>query len=455
MIRTTCVLGAVLTLCAIGPPAGGQSASSEVALADDVGSLVRQLDANSSAERRAAERALYELATETGGDAQAVLDALPMVNDRMPAAVRSGIGRIRRRIEKTLAERAAEATRVTLTVKDTPLTEVLKQIGEQTGNQLSDSRSQFGNADASQKVSIELQDEPFWPAIDRLLDAANLGVYAYGGDYELSLVAREPGVRPRFGGAAYAGPYRIEPLRVVSTRGLRTTGEASLDVEVEVAWEPRLQPIAVSQPMSDLTAKVDGGATLSVLRPEQSIDVEVTPGTQGVEMTLSFVLPERATEQITTINGRLETVIPGRQTDFRFEAIGAESRPRGQQQGDATVSLERFTKSGPIWELHMRLTMANAGDAFASHRGWVFQNLSYLTDADGARIEHAGFETVLQTANEVGLVYLFDLRDMEASAADAIEGAEADPRRLAWVYRSPVSIVSLRVEYELKDIQLP
>lgn len=452
MIRTKRVIGILLFLSVSSSAVLAQSAESGQAVSSRVAELVQQMDADRSADRRAAEQALYDLAVSEAGDAQSVLDALPVINDRMPPAVRSGIARVKRRIEKTLAERASEATRVTLSAKDQPLAEVLQQIAAQTGNLLADDRARFGG-ESTQKVTIELQDEPFWSALDRLLDQAELSIYAYGGDYELTLVAREPGVGDRVGAAAYGGPFRFEPVRVVSTRGIRASGEASLDVEMEVSWEPRLQPIAISQPMADVRAKADGGATLSVRRPEQSIDVEVTPGTQGVEMTLSFVLPERSTESIATLAGRMETVIPGRQADFRFEGVGSATRPVRQQQGDATVSLERFVKKGPIWELHMRLTMDNAADAFASHRGWVFQNLSYLTNADDARIEHAGFETVLQTENEVGLVYLFDLRDME-TAADGKE-AEADPRRLTWVYRSPVSIVTLPVEYELRDIVLP
>lgn len=429
----------------------GQSADSSTSLDSRVAELVRQLDADRSDERRSAEQSLYDLATEAGADAQGVLDLLPTTTDRMPPAVRSGITRVRRRIEKALAERAIEATRVTLSADEEPLESVLKQISEQTGNRISDDRARFGGA--SPKVTINFEDEPFWSVIDRLLDSVDLSIYAYGGDNALSLVSREPNVGKRAGAAAYGGPFRFEPLRVVSTRGIRASSEASLDLEMEVSWEPRLQPIALSQPMSDVQATSDGGAPLSVRRPEQSIDVEVTPGTQGVEMTLSFVLPERSTEKIATLKGRMDTIIPGRQADFRFEGVGAATRPVRQQQGDATVSLERFVKQGPIWELHMRLKMASAGDALASHRGWVFNNLSYLTNADGARIEHAGFETVLQTEDEVGLVYLFDLRDLEATGEG--EAGEADPRRLTWVYRSPVSIVTLPVEYELKDIVLP
>lgn len=453
MIRVVGMFALLLFVGVSVSVAGAQSpgsAAEETRLADRIAALVAQLDANRAPQRRAAEQTLVDLAA--GDDAEEVLALLPAANDRMPPSVRSGLKRVRRRIEKSLAELAVEATRVTIDADAEPLADVLRSIGDQTGNRLSDGRSRFGGGGARTPVSLMLDDEPFWPAVDRLLDAAKLDVYAYGGDYELSLVARGDGVGPRFGRAAYAGPFRFEPVRVVATRGLRSTSEASLDVLLEVSWEPRLQPIALSQPMRGVAVKSESGAPLSARQPERQIDVEVTPGTQGVEMTLSFVLPDRSTERIASLAGELDALVPGRQADFRFEAVGAATSPVKRQRGDATVSLERFKRSGPVWELRMRLRLDNATDAFASHRGWVFQNLSYLETADGARIEHAGFETVLQTENEVGLVYLFDLADLES----AEEGeAGIDPRRLTWVYRTPVSVVSLPVKYELSEILLP
>ncbi|TWT47655.1 hypothetical protein [Botrimarina hoheduenensis] len=428
------------------------STSASESLSNRVAELVEGLNADRAAERRQAEDSLYELAMGPSGSGEAVLNALPPTNDRMPPSVRSGIQRIRRRVELTLAERAAEATRVTLNAEKMPLAQVLRAVGEQTGNQLAESSGR-NSPRMLNRVTLRLENEPFWPAIDKIMDAARTNIYPYGGGSELSVVQREDSQSDRFGRAAYSGPFRFETLRVVATRGVRTPTEASLDVDIEIAWEPRLQPIALSQPMDEVRVVAKSGAPLSVRQPERSIDVEVTPGTQAIEITLPLILPSRSAVAIASLRGKIDALVPGRQADFRFEAVGATDRPIRQQQGDATVSLERFKRNGPVWELHMRLKMDQAGDAFASHRGWVFQNLSYLTDADGARIEHAGFETILQSANEVGLVYLFDLSDLEALSAAG--DPPSDPRRLTWVYRTPVSIVSLPVEYQLGEVLLP
>ena len=56
-------------------------------------------------------------------------------------------------------------------------------------------------------------------------------------------------------------------------------------------------------------------------------------------------------------------------------------------------------------------------------------------------VEPAGFETVLQSEREIGLVYFFNL-------PDSLEN-------YTWVYRTPASIVRVTVPYELRDIPLP
>ncbi len=88
----------------------------------------------------------------------------------------------------------------------------------------------------------------------------------------------------------------------------------------------------------------------------------------------------------------------------------------------------------------MRFALDEANGALQSHRDWVFQNLSYLVDKDGKRIENAGLETTRQAPNEVGAAYLFDVQRLDG---------------LTWVYETPAAIVDLPVEYELKDIALP
>jgi hypothetical protein len=418
-----------------------QSANDEN-LARDINRLVQQLNHDRAAERDAAESKLLELAGDTTAATDKFLALLPEDNDQMPLAVRERLTHIRQQLEDRVAKVAVEATTITLSAKEMPLADVFAAIEKQTGNKLADNREQDSDAPdgAANGITIELKAEPFWPAVDQILDKANLGIYSYGGEDSLSIVTRASDERPRHGAANYAGPFRIDILEVQSQRNLRQPQRQSLKLQMEIAWEPRLRPIALSQPVADVKATTDSGQELQVSQPDAVLDVEVPAGTQAAEIVLPFGLPPRDAKRITTLRGKLRALVPGRQVKFQFDDL-ANASGKSQRRGGVQVTLDNVRKNNAIWEVHMRLTLDEDNDALQSHRGWAFQNLSYLVDKNGEQIDNAGFETTRQTANEVGLAYLFDL-------PEGIDG-------LTWVYETPAAIVELPVEYELKDIELP
>jgi hypothetical protein len=125
---------------------------------------------------------------------------------------------------------------------------------------------------------------------------------------------------------------------------------------------------------------------------------------------------------------------------FRFDDL-MTSIGKSERRGGVQVTIDDVRKNNAIWEVHMRLSLDEDNEALQSHRGWAFQNVSYLVGTDGEPIDNAGFETTRQTRNELGVAYLFDL-------PEGIEG-------LSWVYETPAAIVEMPLEYELTDIELP
>jgi hypothetical protein len=91
--------------------------------------------------------------------------------------------------------------------------------------------------------------------------------------------------------------------------------------------------------------------------------------------------------------------------------------------------------------VRMRVKFDEAGDALASHRGWIFRNEAFLEDPDGEQIPCDTLETTMQTRDEVGLAYLFVL--------------DEPPAKLKFVYKTPGAILGKTFQYELKDIPLP
>jgi hypothetical protein len=418
------------------------STQSETELAQQISRLVQQLDDDRAAQRDAAESKLLELAGTTADEIDRFLELLPEENDQMPLGVRDRLTSIRELVEDRVAKAAVISTKITLSANKMPLAEVFAAIEKQTGNRLADNR-QGDSPDAaamSGNVTIELTDEPFWPAVDQILDQLGLSVYNYGGMDALSLVSRPEYEGKRYGTAVYSGPLRFEVLELQSQRNLRQPDRKSLKVQLEVAWEPRLRPIALSQPVDDVSATTDKGATLSVSQPDAVMDVEVPDGTQAAEIILPFELPARDATKLASLKGRLRALVPGRQVKFEFSDL-ARAAGKTQRRGGVQVTLDDVRKNNAIWEVHMRMALDEANSALESHRGWVFQNKSYLVGADGEPIENVGLETTRQSRNEVGVAYLFDL-------PSGING-------LTWVYETPAAIVELPVEYEIKDIELP
>jgi hypothetical protein len=409
-------------------------------LARQISRLVSQLNDDRASERDAAETKLSELAGITTAQVDRFLKLLPKDTEQMPVAVRDRLARIRKQVEDRAAKAATAATTVTLDAKQMPFAEVISAIEKQTGNRFIDNREQQGDQSANIRINVNLKNERFWPALDQILDQSKLGIYSYGGKDALSIVSRDPADGPRVGRANYIGPFRLEVTDVQADRSLRQLKQSSLKLQLEVAWEPRLRPIAITQPAADLKATTDAGGQLTVAQPEANLDVEVPNGTQAAEITLPFKLPPRNVTRITVLHGKLHALVPGRQVKFRFDDL-AHAAGKTQRQGGIQVTVDDVRKNNAVWEVHMRVALDESNGALQSHRAWVFQNLSYLVGKDGKPIENAGLETTRQTKNEVGNAYMFDV-------PNGLDG-------LTWVYETPAAIVDLPIEYEIKNIDLP
>jgi hypothetical protein len=428
-----------------GPPAAAPvptASAIDPQLARQVSRLVGQLNDDHAAERDAAEKKLLELAGTSAAQSDRFLQALPQDMQRLPLALRDRLGRIRQQIEDRAAKAATAATTVTLSANGMAFKDAIAAIEKQTGNKFIDNRDQQpgqpGAAEA--RINITLKDDKFWPALDEILDQAKVGIYSYGGKDALSLVARDPQERPRHGHADYVGPFRAEVTEAHGIRNLRQPNQTVLKLLLEVAWEPRLRPIAITQPIADLKATTDADKPLAVAQPDANLDVEVPNGTQAAEIALPFALPPRDVKKIKSLQGKLRALVPGRLAQFKFSDL-AKAAGKSQKQGGVTVTVDDVRKNNAVWEIHMRLALDEDNGALQSHRAWVFQNASYLLDKDGKRIDNAGLETTQQSKNEVGNAYMFDL-------PNGLDG-------FTWVYEAPAAIVDLPVEYEIKDIDLP
>jgi hypothetical protein len=411
----------------------GQAGADDAALAAEVHKLVKRLDAPEKAIRDGAEDRLLELGPP-------VLALLPEPGPDDPAETRQRLARIRQKLQQSTADAAAEGTRVTLHGR-MPLSKALAALQAASGNRIADARRKLGGPLADPQIAVAFEKTPFWSALDTLLDQAELAAYPFGQEGAIQVVARPPGQLPRRGRAALAGPFRIEPVRVMARRNLRTAARAILMVTLEVAWEPRLRPIGLKQRLADITARDELGRPLAVEGPQAETEALLGRDALAVEMDVPLALPAPPPRQIASLTGSLQAIVPGKVETFRFANLLGTKNKVTQRIAAATVVLDQVRKNGDTWEVYLRVRFDDAGAALESHRNWILNNEACLEGPDGKLIAPNAVEPTERTGNEAGFRYLFDLKQ--------------SPAGMALVYKTPGSIITRDFPYELRDIPLP
>lgn len=403
-------------------------------LADTVRQLIRDLDAGQKARREDAEKQLLALGPRA-------LDYLPENTDRMSAEAGQRLDRVREKLEKNAAANSLEPTTVTVS-GEKPFSKILALIEEQTGNKIVDLRSEFGQDTGDPDLKVDFDKTPFWPAFDRVLDDAELTIYPYASEQGgLGITSRGESVLPRRGAAVYSGAFRIEGTEFVARRDLRDPMSHVLNLTLEASWEPRLSPIVITYPAGSITALGDQGQPLATNDSAGDMQMPVNNDDKLVEVPIQFDLPERDVRRIASLKGKLTAMLPGRVETFRFTNLDKTKRVDRKRAG-VTVALESVRKNGAVWEIRMLLIFDKATGALESHlsTGWVSNNFAALEDAKRQAISYAGLETTRETETEVGVAYYFDVPSLKG---------------YTFVYKTPTAIISLPIEFELKDLELP
>ncbi|MBL9124090.1 MAG: hypothetical protein JNG90_10695 [Planctomycetaceae bacterium] len=427
---STSWLLAALLLVAQG--AETPEAPDKAALERTVIGLARELDAPERAKRDAAEQKLLELGAPA-------LEVLPPSSARSSAELKQRLDRVRAVLEMARAEAFAQASHVTL-AGEHKLSEILAALEKQTGNRVYDYREQFGQDATDPTLKVAFDKTPFWAAIDQLLDDAGLTLYAYADQPGLAVVNRGGAQLQRAKRAFYSGAFRFEPVEFASRRDLRNPENASLSLSLEISWEPRLVPLAIKQPLDDVEAVDDQGNKLAVSTAEGELEAPLDRGAVAVELPIPFALPPRSAAKIAKFTGTLTALVPGGLEKFTFTDL-EKARNVEQRKAGVAVTLEHVRKNNQVWEARVRLRFDNRTGALESHRNWLASAQIYLVGADGKQIVPDASETTVSNEEELGMAFLFD-------RPQGVAG-------LSLVYQAPAVILTLPVEYELKDLELP
>lgn len=284
------------------------------------------------------------------------------------------------------------------------------------------------------------QDEmPFWPALDQVLDQAELDIDFYGGDAQSLRLRPRRGGRPgRVDSASYAGIYRLEPTIVTSRRVLRQNDLSGLSVEVELAWVPGIWPIGVTLPLDQLAAELDDAQVIRGGSEGGSLDIAINRGVPMARLHLPLRLPGGAPTEITALRGQIRSMLPGKAHRFEFPLHTVSVT---QTNGAVTVQLEDVRRNGDIHEVRLGVDFRSPGAAMESHRRFLLDNEIFVVRGDGTRAEQLGYQLHRQSETGIGIAYIFDL------------GLAVDEATL--VYETPTAIVQEEIEFTLPNIPLP
>jgi hypothetical protein len=401
---------------------------------EKVEQLVRKLDARiDRADRVEAEKELI-------GMGATILPFLPEIDASTSAEKKDRLARIRSELEKGSTVQSADASTITLS-GNMSFGEILAEMKKQTGNEVLDFRNRLGQPDENLRLDVDFKDEPFWKAIDSILDQAGLTVYIFSGELrKLALVSKTGGDRDRTGTGDYSGPFRVEATELFAQRNLRNPANEGMRIRLEVLWEPRLAPLLIRQPYENITIIADDGNELASTAPQGTAEIPVQSTVSSVDIVVPIELPDRAATKIKSLTGTFYALVPGQEVQFEFEELEG-ARGIVKQQSGVTVTLDRITKNRDIYEIRIRVKLSDSSEQMQTHLDWAASNVVQLIANDGRRFEDPNFERYLERENEIGFAYLFPLDD--------------EIKNYKLVYKTPASMIEVPVKYELTDIELP
>ena len=231
---------------------------------------------------------------------------------------------------------------------------------KQTGNTIADQRERLDQQSGDPMIKVDFQQVPFWQALDQVLDQTDLTVYPYVEQDAVGFENRPEGDLPRTKRqVSYSGAFRMEAMELLGKRNLRNGEDRRLQLTMEVAWEPRLDPITIQQRMSDIKALDDAGNVIELETTDSVLEPQVLPGDLTTELLIPLKLPDRGVKQIASLKGKLTAMVPGRVETFRFADLAA--RGVEQRKAGVAVILDQVRRNNEIWEIRVLIRFDKAG----------------------------------------------------------------------------------------------
>jgi hypothetical protein len=409
---------------AIVPSAANDPISSEA-----VAAAVRDLGADTLAERTAAEQSLLGMGPD-------VLELLPPVDVVEAPAVREAVRRIRTQLELQAARQSILPSPATLVGRMT-LRDAAATIGRQTGNLLL--IDQLPDEAADRSIDVACESAPFWSCLGDLQQAAGVSWEMVNEPPAVALVPRSVDELPTVASTS-SGSFRLSVESVTSKPGV-------VRVQFQLVAEPRLRPLFLKLADADFEARMND-RRLELFSPESKTELPMTTRAPASFAVLFQRPAEVAAPGTLSIKGKLMVETAAAPTEVLFRDLSG-TVPVVRRRGGVTVTLQRArylpsTAGGRRARVRLSIAYDAGGPAFESHRTWIYHNEVYLQTGDGRRFAvNDGFDTTAEASGGVVVEYRFkDLPDLPPTAWEL-------------VYVAPTLLIEAPVEFEFSGLAVP
>lgn len=424
---------AVSSLCLIGWPSTAAVPEGNADLKAKVAQLVEQLGIASKANN--AETELIKLGPD-------ILPLLPGPDAKLSDDQKKHLKSVRTTLLEALVVRDLAPRTVTLQSR-MPLSKALEQIEKQTGIAVIDRREGGGAEDPMLRLNLE--KATFWQALDTVAREADLQVSLYDKDGKIGLREGPHRMLP----VSYSGMFRVTAKRVSTVRDLDSEAH-TCTVHLEIAWEPRFQPLFMQSKPESLEVKDDKGVALMV--PEVGAGRAPPTGKLTSEVQVVMEAPRRNINKIGLMKGEFSIVGPTKMLTFTFDKLAkvdnktpANRIPLQTQEG-VTVKMRQFTTEPDLWTISFLLDYPPDDQDFESFESWLVHNEIHLVNKDGKRFGSGANEIDEQAGSKAIVTYRF-VED---------NGLVLDkPENYKLVYRTPGRIAKIPIHFEFKDLPLP
>lgn len=428
-LALTLVLVLILVFACSSLAAAQSMQDDEMKVAAKVVQLQLQLEDANLAKRESAEKELVELGV-------GVLDYLEPATDETPTEAVERLGRIRKALEALAVESHTQPRRISIKGSYS-VKEAIEQLVAKSENKIVWPAA-IEEAIQAKQVELDIDNQPFWKAIDQLTGKASMRVDSFNSQPgQIMLVPAEPNSAKL--PVDSNGIFQASVLQVSASRNLENPALNYCGVRIRIRWEPRLAPIMLSMPASGITVIDEFDEKIELPNPDAVFSAGVQPEIPEVELVIPIGLVDRQVENISQLQATLKATLPGRSETFEFKKIGRLQAGFRQSKAGVSVSYEGFQKNEDLYGVKVKYSFDEAGGALESHLGWVYENPLQLIDADGKEYSPLTIESAGRTENSVAIRYYFSV----------------DPAPMNLRCETAAAIVSTEVKIRLKNIPLP